>query len=124
MGEVQLVTPAELARILRAAAAECDRIAAEQASAAVPPAQDGWLALKDCGVSPRTTRRAIAAGELPAVKVGREYQVQRADLEAWREGRRVAPRERKLAQPKPQSAAQRALARAQARGELRVVGGR
>ena len=117
------MSPTNLARILRAAAAECDRIAAEQAPAPQPAASE-WLELKDCGVSVRTLRSAIAAGELPAVKVGRAYEVRRTDLEAWRAAQRVAPRERETAQAKPQTAAQRALARAQARGELRVVGGR
>lgn len=125
LSEVLVVTLTQLARVLRAAAAECDRIAAEQERAPVAqPAQGDWLPLRDAGVSIRTLRAAIAAGELPAVKVGREYQLRRADLDAWRSAHRVAPRDRKTTQPKPQTAAQRALARAQARGDLRVVGAR
>ena len=77
--EVLVVTPADLARVFRVAAAECDRIAAEQVPAAALPSADVWLPLRDAGVSVRTLRAAIAAGELPAVRVGREYQVQRAD---------------------------------------------
>lgn len=117
------LSPTDLARVLRAAAAECDRIAAEQAPAPALAAPSDWLPLRDAGVSVRTLRAAIAAGELPAVKVGRAYEVQRADLDAWRAARRVAPRERKAAPAKQQTAAQRAIARAQAAGALRVVGG-
>lgn len=76
------------------------------------------LALRDTGQSVRTLRAAIAKSELPAVKVGREFQVRRSDLEAWLNARAVAPRER--AAPEL-SAADRAIAAAQRKGALRLV---
>lgn len=38
-----------------------------------------------------TVQRWARDRELPAVKVGKEYRVRRADLEAWIEGKRVGP---------------------------------
>ena len=38
----------------------------------------GWLK-----VTPRTVYRLIRAGELPAVRVGRQWRFRRADLENW-----------------------------------------
>jgi len=81
------------------------------------------LRLRDAGPPVRTLRAAIARGELAAMRVGREYRVRRGDLEAWLESRRVAPGRRER-QPKKQSAAERAVARARRAGSLRVVGGR
>lgn len=34
-------------------------------------------------VTPRTVYRLIRAGELPAVRVGRQWRFRRADLENW-----------------------------------------
>jgi excisionase family DNA binding protein len=34
-------------------------------------------------VTPRTVYRLIRAGELPAVRVGRQWRFRRADLESW-----------------------------------------
>src|SRR5690606_24261037 len=79
------------------------------------------LALRDCGPPVRTLRAAIKAGELSACRVGREYRVRRADLEAWLEARRVEPR---AAVEPTESPADRALARAISAGGLRVVKGR
>ncbi len=112
---------AHLARILRAAAAEADRIAAEQIESRTLPSPDDLLPLRDCGVSVRTLRGAIGAGELPASLVGREYLVRRSDLESWIAARRVTPRE---VRTRELSAAERALERARSSGALRVVGGR
>jgi excisionase family DNA binding protein len=79
------------------------------------PAADEWTPLAGCGVSVRTLRAAIKAGELPASKVGREYRVRRADLTAWMTGRRVEPRQTE------QTPAERAIARAANAGRLRRV---
>lgn len=38
----------------------------------------GWLK-----VTPRTIYRLIRAGELPAVRVGRQWRFRRSDLENW-----------------------------------------
>jgi excisionase family DNA binding protein len=38
----------------------------------------GWLK-----VTPRTIYRLIRAGDLPAVRVGRQWRFRRADLENW-----------------------------------------
>ncbi len=76
------------------------------------------MPLKACGAPLRTLRAAIRAGELPAVKVGREYQIRRTDLGAWLQARQVKPR------PKPEveeSEADRAIARARRSGALRSV---
>lgn len=113
------VTLNDLARILRAAAAECDRLASEQAPAPVAATSD-LLPLADCGVPVRTLRGAIRRGELRASKVGRSYFVQRDDLAAYVEARRVSPAP---PQPRKLTAAQRAIQAAQRAGTLRVVGG-
>jgi excisionase family DNA binding protein len=34
-------------------------------------------------VTPRTVYRLIRAGDLPAVRVGRQWRFRRADLESW-----------------------------------------
>lgn len=34
-------------------------------------------------VTPRTVYRLIRAGELPAVRVGRQWRFRRSDLESW-----------------------------------------
>lgn len=115
------MTLADLATVLRAAAAEAERLAALEAQAPALQAPSEWLTLQDSGLSVRTLRAAIASGELDAVRVGREYRVRRSDLEAWIGGRRVTPEPRP---EKRQSAAERALERARRDGSLRLVGGR
>lgn len=40
-------------------------------------------------VTPRTIYRLIRAGELPAVRVGRQWRFRRADLENWLRAREV-----------------------------------
>jgi excisionase family DNA binding protein len=40
-------------------------------------------------VTPRTLYRLIHAGELPAVRVGRQWRFRRADLESWLTARQV-----------------------------------
>jgi excisionase family DNA binding protein len=86
-----------------------------------PVVQDQDLVpLRKCGVPVRTARKAIKCGELPAMLVGREYLLRRADLAAWLDNRRVKP------SPHPErqlSAAERAIDRARRSGSLRVVGG-
>lgn len=36
-----------------------------------------------------TVQRWCKAGELPAVKIGKEYRIRRSDLEFWYEGKRT-----------------------------------
>jgi len=45
------------------------------------------------GVPRRTWHRLISSGELPGALVGREYLARRADVAAYVESKRVAPRE-------------------------------
>lgn len=86
---------------------------------------DELVRLAETGVSPRTLRRAIAAGELSAVKVGRDLCLRRKDLDAWVATKTVKPGERREPR-KPDVAktpAQRAIERARGAGALRVVAG-
>jgi excisionase family DNA binding protein len=41
-------------------------------------------------VDPRTIYRLIKAGELPAVRIGRQWRFRRADLDAWIDRQRTA----------------------------------
>ena len=41
-------------------------------------------------VNPRTIYRLIKSGELPAVRVGRQWRFRRADLDAWIDRQRTA----------------------------------
>src|SRR5574343_1917517 len=49
-----------------------------------------WLDPADCEVSERSVRTAIAAGELPAYRVGRRLLVAREDFDRWIMRHRVA----------------------------------
>jgi len=53
-----------------------------------------WLSVADiCDymeVSPFVVTRVLRAGELPAVKMGREWRVARADFEDWLNAQRLA----------------------------------
>lgn len=85
--------------------------------------------LGEAGMPVRTLRAAIAAKELPASFVGRQYLVRRVDLMMWLENRpsRQPPRKRKRKrnpEEAQQSPAQRAIERARRGGTLRVVGSR
>ncbi len=40
-------------------------------------------------VNARTVYRLIRTGELPAVRVGRQWRIRRRDLDSWLNGRRV-----------------------------------
>jgi excisionase family DNA binding protein len=82
------MTASDLARILRAALTELEAISAEQAE---PVTTDELVPLRSTGVSVRTLRAAIRAGDLKAIRVGREYRVRRSDLAASLDGRRVQP---------------------------------
>jgi excisionase family DNA binding protein len=42
-------------------------------------------------VTPRTIYRLIKAGELPAVRVGRQWRFRRTDLDAWLDSQRLYP---------------------------------
>jgi excisionase family DNA binding protein len=95
-----------------------DAVVERIASRHAPPAPE-LLPLRATGQSVRTLRAAIAAGELAAVKVGRELQVRREDLDRWIASRAVAPRQ---AKPRELSPAERAIEDARRRGALRVVG--
>ncbi|MCX6020596.1 MAG: helix-turn-helix domain-containing protein [Chloroflexi bacterium] len=37
-----------------------------------------------------TVQRWCKAGELPAVKIGKEYRIRRVELDRWYEGKRTA----------------------------------
>ena len=39
--------------------------------------------------TPRTIYRLIGSGELPAVRVGRQWRFRRSDLDAWEERQRA-----------------------------------
>jgi len=41
-------------------------------------------------VNPRTIYRLIKTGELPAVRIGRQWRFSRADLDAWLDRQRTA----------------------------------
>lgn len=45
------------------------------------------------GVSERTVRRWVKAGDLPAYKPGREYRIKPVDLDEFLEERKVQPEE-------------------------------
>ena len=53
-----------------------------------------WLSVADVceymGVSPFVVTRVLRSGELPAVKIGREWRVSRVDFEAWLNAQRLA----------------------------------
>jgi excisionase family DNA binding protein len=45
--------------------------------------------LKYLRVKSRTLYRLIRSGDLPAVRVGRQWRIRRRDLDAWLDARRV-----------------------------------
>ena len=53
-----------------------------------------WLSVADIceymEVSPFVVTRVLRAGELPAVKMGREWRVARGDFEDWLNAQRLA----------------------------------
>ncbi|HSL24366.1 MAG TPA: helix-turn-helix domain-containing protein [Vicinamibacterales bacterium] len=49
----------------------------------LPPFLKTDEVLDSLKVTPRTLYRLIRAGELPAVRVGRQWRFRRADLEHW-----------------------------------------
>jgi excisionase family DNA binding protein len=53
---------------------------------------DGFLTIDEVlnylRVKSRTVYRLIKAGELPAVRVGRQWRIRRSDLDAWLEAQR------------------------------------
>ncbi|HAX81295.1 MAG TPA: hypothetical protein DCY40_01850 [Actinobacteria bacterium] len=55
-----------------------------------------WLSVADIceymGVSTFVVTRVLRTGELPAVKMGREWRVSRADFEDWLNAQRLAAR--------------------------------
>ena len=106
---VVVLTPDELRELITEAVA----------AALGPRAKtDELVPLAAAGVPVRTLRRAIGADELTATKIGREYRIRRADLDAWLEARRVAPR----AKREPvQTEADRAIERARRAGALRSI---
>lgn len=90
------------------------------ASATDAQDEDEHLPLRETEYSPRTLRRAIAAGELEASLVGRELRVRRRALEAWVAKKRVPPRELRAREKTP---AERAIDRGLRSGALRFVAG-
>lgn len=55
-----------------------------------------WLSVADIceymGVSSFVVTRVLRSGELPAVKMGREWRVSRTDFEDWLNAQRLAAR--------------------------------
>jgi len=55
-----------------------------------------WLSVADIceymDVSPFVVTRVLRSGELPAVKMGREWRVSRVDFEDWLNAQRLAAR--------------------------------
>lgn len=53
-----------------------------------------WLSVADVceymGVSPFVVTRVLRSGEMPAVKMGREWRVSRIDFEDWLNAQRLA----------------------------------
>jgi excisionase family DNA binding protein len=53
-----------------------------------------WLAVADIceymDVSPFVVTRVLRSGELPAVKMGREWRISRVDFEDWLNAQRLA----------------------------------
>lgn len=53
-----------------------------------------WLSVADIceymDVSPFVVTRVLRAGELPAVKMGREWRIARGDFEDWLNAQRLA----------------------------------
>ena len=53
-----------------------------------------WLSVADIceymDVSPFVVTRVLRAGELPAVKMGREWRIARGDFEDWLNAQRIA----------------------------------
>ena len=51
------------------------------------PANATYLSVKEVAelfrICPKTVRRWIAAGELPATRLGRDYRIARSDLKAF-----------------------------------------
>jgi excisionase family DNA binding protein len=68
-------------------------------------------------VNLRTVYRLLKAGQLPGVRVGRQWRFRRADVDAWLEGRRSP------SQASPMSPARPTVAAASPRGTARLAGG-
>ncbi len=71
------------------------RVTARQATAAAAPAGEVLLTIKDvaaaCKLSETAVRRAIADGELPAVKLRSPMRITREDFNAWIASQRQMP---------------------------------
>jgi len=72
-------------------------------------------------LAPRTVRRAIHLGDLPAVKIGRDLHVSLADYRRWVDSHRVLPRGTAPATAPAPTPADEAVDRAIASGGLRRV---
>lgn len=67
------------------------------------PTPGSDLVLRSKLPDPAAVRRAINRGELPASKVGRDHWIKQADLDAYIESHRVAPKLRKATAPTKRS---------------------
>ena len=71
------------------------RVTARQPTASVAPVGEGLLTIKDiavaCKLSETAVRRAIADGELSAVKLRSRMRVTRQDFNAWIASQRQTP---------------------------------
>jgi excisionase family DNA binding protein len=64
------------------------------------PGDKEWLSVADIceylGVTPFVVTRVLRSGELPGVKIGREWRVARLDFEDWLNAQRFEARSRAL----------------------------
>jgi len=116
----EVLAHALLAELLQALESEPDLTARLRALLG-SSASDDWITLKEARVSVRTLRAAIRRGDLAASKIGRNYRIRRADLDAWIASREIDIPAEERSSSEEQSPAERAIARASAAGKLRAV---
>lgn len=60
-----------------------DGLLAEGDDAPAPRAADAWISIRDTGLPPKTVRRLLKTGALEGRRVGREWRVSRASVDAY-----------------------------------------
>jgi len=60
-----------------------DGLLAEGDDAPAAPAADAWISIRDTGLPPKTVRRLLKTGALEGRRVGREWRVSRASVDAY-----------------------------------------
>jgi hypothetical protein len=101
--------------------AEAVRIATAQPSNA-----NEWVDARTSGLGPRTFRRLAREGAFPASKRGKAYVARRADVDAYLDRQRIAPKRapsppEPSPAPPPDGAPFDPIAAALAEGRLRIV---